>query len=133
MLTDADSRTDTNFKSLRDLSRKEKKYGAVDASTRRLHAWAMDALHPPPFLGLHACNKMDAWPMDAPLSFYTQEPILLHAKKIAWEGDRHQTSNNIKQTDIATTRSNRPSGPIDENSYYTMIGTFKMRKTEATF
>ena len=27
------------------------------------------------------------------------------AKKIAWEGDRHRT-------DIATTRSNRPSGPI---------------------
>ena len=26
----------------------------------------------PPFLGLHACNKMDAWPMDG--------PVLLHAR-----------------------------------------------------
>ena len=105
MLTDADSRTDTNFKSLRDLSRKEKKYGAVDASTRpRIHAsprprdgstrgqWTL-CTHPP-FLGLHACNKMDAWPMDAPLSFYTQEPILLHAK--GNHMGRGQTSN-IKQ------------------------------------
>ena len=30
-----------------------------------LHTWAMEALHPPLVLGLHACNKMDAWPMDA--------------------------------------------------------------------
>ena len=49
--TDADSRTNTIFKRLHDLSRRKKKKktnGAVDASTRWLHAWAMDALHPPP-------------------------------------------------------------------------------------
>ena len=52
----ADSRTNTNFERLRDLSRKkrEKKNGAVDASISEhppffgLHARAMDALHPPP-------------------------------------------------------------------------------------
>ena len=55
LLTDADSRTDTIFERLHDLSLFLFN-GAVDvstrplvhASTRRLHAWAMDALHPPP-------------------------------------------------------------------------------------
>ena len=66
--TDADSRTDNIFERLHDVSqkRKKRKKGAVDASTRPrdgstrgrwtlcthppflgLHAWAMDALHPP--------------------------------------------------------------------------------------
>ena len=49
--TDADSRTDTISERLRDLSLKKikkKKKKAVDVSTRWFHAWAMDALHPPP-------------------------------------------------------------------------------------
>ena len=54
--TDADSRTDTIFERLHDLSKKEEKNGAVDvstcprvhASTQRLHVGMMDALHPPP-------------------------------------------------------------------------------------
>ena len=58
--TDADFRTDTILESLRDLSRKKKKkkrvgwrvyastHTRVRASTRRIHAGAMDALHPPP-------------------------------------------------------------------------------------
>ena len=46
--TDADCRTDKILESLRDLSRKEKKW-AVDASTyTRVHAGALDVLHPPP-------------------------------------------------------------------------------------
>ena len=67
--SDADGRTDTNFERLRDLSRKKKKKKEEekmrrltrprDGSTRGqwtlcthppflgLHAWAMDALHPP--------------------------------------------------------------------------------------
>ena len=71
--TDADRRTDTILESLRDLSRKKrrKKLGCwrVHASTRPcIHASArphdgstrgrwMLCTHPP-FLGLHACNKM---------------------------------------------------------------------------
>ena len=43
-------------------------------------------------------SPVDAWPMDG--------PILLHAKKIALEGDK-QTN---RHPDIVTTRSNRPSG-----------------------
>ena len=53
----AKTRTKTRTKKMRTKKR-------IHASTRWLYAWAMDALHPPPFLGLHACNKMDAWPMD---------------------------------------------------------------------
>ena len=30
-----------------------------------MDVWAMDALHQPSFLRLHMCNKMDAWPRDA--------------------------------------------------------------------
>ena len=32
----------------------------------------------PPFLGLHACNMMDAWPIDG--------PVLFHAKKLHEKG-----------------------------------------------
>ena len=70
------------------LEKKEEKNGAVDASTRpRTH---------PSFLGLHACNKMDAWPMDGPILLHARA-YLITRKKIAWEGDIKQ-----HQTDIAT-------------------------------
>ena len=58
------------LESLRDLSRK-KKNGAVDASThtrvhastRRIHAGQWTLCTHPPFLGLHACNKMGSTPV----------------------------------------------------------------------
>ena len=96
-MTDADSRTDRSFESLRNLSRKNekrRKNGAVDASTRPRNGstrgqWTL-CTHPP-FLGLHACNKMDG-------------PVLLHARACLITGRRknrmgrgHQT-NTIKRT-----------------------------------
>ena len=89
--TDADCRTDTILESLRDLSRRRKKFKkkkVVDASTcPRIHASArthdgstqgvMDALHPPPVLGLHACNKKDAWAMDS-----QHQPLIFKAPRV---------------------------------------------------
>ena len=68
--TDADRRTDTILEILRDLYRKKIiKNGVVDASTRpRTH---------PSFLGLHACNKMDAWAMDA-----LHPPLVFRAPRV---------------------------------------------------
>ena len=63
-----------------------------DGSTRG--QWTL-CTHPP-FLGLHACNKMDAWPMDGPILLHARACLITH-KKIAWEGDIKQN-----QTDIAT-------------------------------
>ena len=44
----------------------------------------------PPFLGLHACNKRDAWPMDGPVLFHARA-CLIPCKKIAWKGTDTQT------------------------------------------
>ena len=61
-----------------------------------------------PVVGLHARatddphQSMDEWP---------STPV--HGrKKIAWEGDKQTKSQSQPWTDIATTRPNRPSGPI---------------------
>ena len=54
-----------------------------DRSTRG--QWKLCA-HPP-FLGLHACNKMDAWPMDRPVLLHARACLIPCKNKIAWKGD----------------------------------------------
>ena len=101
---------------------KEEKNWAVDASTRpciyasaRTHdgstrgQWML-CTHTP-FLGLHACNKMDACPMEGPILLHARAYFITR-KQIAWEGDTQADTQADRQMDIATTRSNRPSGPI---------------------
>ena len=45
----------------------------------------------PSFLGLHASHQMDAWPMDVPILLHAKT-YLITRRKIAWEGERHQTT-----------------------------------------
>ena len=66
--TDADRRTDTILESLRDLSRKRRRKKMGRFTRPRTH---------PSFLGLHACNKMDAWAMDA-----LHPPLVFRAPRV---------------------------------------------------
>ena len=52
------------------------------------------SVHPPPFLGLHVCNKMDAWPMDGPILLHARAYLITRRRKNAWEGDIRQTDGH---------------------------------------
>ena len=80
-----------------------------DGSTRG--RWTL-CTHPP-FLGLHACNKMDAWPVDGPILLHARA-YLIKRKKIAWEGDT-QTDKQTNRWKSQLYDQIGPVGQFDEN------------------
>ena len=79
------------------LEKKEKKVGRltrprIHASKQRLHARAMDALHPTPVLGIHMCNKMGSAPV-LPRKIRQNQ----HKKKVFLHGDFRPLANKNVQ------------------------------------
>ena len=63
----------------------------------------------PSFLGLHACNKIDAWPMDG--------PILLHARAYLITRKKIPQTRETKNTQ----KNNKKSGAVDASMHPPLV------------